>query len=132
MNVTLSTLDGNLHKFIGRNEAGVEVTIGHKGEGVSPMENVLVSLAGCSTIDVIMILQKMRQEVSKVTVDVKSKRREDIPKTFTDIHLHFIIIGAVKNSKAEQAVASSMEKYCSVSKMLEKAATITSSFEVVT
>jgi putative redox protein len=130
MNVTLSTADGNLNKFIGTNEAGIDVTIGHQGEGVSPMENVLVSLAGCSTIDIIMILQKMRQEVVKVTVDVKSKRRDDIPRTFTDIHLHFIIFGNVKTNKAEQAVASSMEKYCSVSKMLEKAATITSSFEV--
>jgi len=130
MKIKLKTSDNNLDKFVGINESGHEIVLGMGGSAMGPMENVLVSLAGCSTIDVVLMLKKMRQELTAVDVEVTAKRREEIPRTFTDIHLHFTIKGKVKENKAEQAVESSMTKYCSVSKMLEKAATITSSFEV--
>jgi len=129
MKVTLQT-NGALDLFEARNEAGQSIAIGTNGKAVGPMESVLMAAAGCSTIDIIMILQKMKQGVTDVKVEVEGTRQEAIPRVFTGIHLHYIIIGEVKEKKAAQAVASSLEKYCSVSLMLEKAATITSSFEI--
>lgn len=131
MNVTLRTDNGNLNKFIGTNTNGKQVIIGTEGEGVGPMESVLLALAGCSVIDVIMILKKMRQDVADVEVAVQGARQEEIPRTFTQIHLHYKLYGRVKQSKAEKAIQSSVEKYCSVSKMLEKAADISTSFEII-
>lgn len=129
MKVTLQTQAG-LEVFEGKNEQGHTILLGGKGNAVGPMESVLIAAAGCSTIDIIMILEKMKQGVTDVKVEVQGTRREKIPRYFTDIHLHYIITGEVKEKKAEQAVNSSLEKYCSVSLMLEKAVNITSSFEV--
>lgn len=131
MKVSLSTDKGNLNRFIGTNSRGNSLVLGANGEAIGPMESVLISLAGCSTIDVVMILKKMRQDVTDIKVEVDSKRRDEIPRIFTEIHLHYKIYGKVKDKKAEQAIKSSMETYCSVSRLIEKSASISSSFEVL-
>lgn len=97
----------------------------------SPMEMVLMAVGGCSAIDVISILQKGRNEVTDCEVKLTSERREEIPRYFTYINLHFIVSGNDLNDKmVERAVKLSADKYCSVSMMLEKAVKVTHSFEI--
>ena len=99
---------------------------GGQGEGVRPMEMVLMGLAGCSALDVIHILEKQQKEpLEDLVVTVKGARADATPAVYTAIELHFEASGAVDPHKLERAVKLSMEKYCSVAKMLEKSATIT-------
>ncbi|WP_235298762.1 OsmC family protein [Portibacter marinus] len=106
--------------------------IGGQGKGVRPMELLLMSMAGCSSIDIVTILQKMRQNLKNLDVEVEGFREEGaIPAVFTKIHIHYILSGDLKEAKVKEAIDMSLGKYCSVSKMLEKAAEITSSYEIV-
>lgn len=105
--------------------------IGGVGNGVRPMEMLLMSLAGCSGIDVIMILKKMRQEIEDFDIDVQAEvqKLEDY-KQYTDINLHFSLCGKIKEEKLVQAIEMSLEKYCSVAKALEKTSNITYSYQL--
>ena len=122
-----------------RNEKGISVKfdapIEHGGEetALSPMENVLASLAACSSFHVLRILQKKRQQISDYSVEATAERREDPPpRVFTKIHLKYIIKGQKVDPKAvDRAIELSEEKYCSVGGMLKKAVEITSSYEVL-
>ncbi|MFZ5466646.1 MAG: OsmC family protein [Pseudomonadota bacterium] len=106
--------------------------IGGRNIGPRPTELVLVGLGGCTSIDVVMILQKQRQPVRDCIVEVTAERAESIPKVFTKIHAHFVVKGAGLDPKAvERAVNLSADKYCSVSHMLNKTAEITHDFEIV-
>ncbi|MEW6693233.1 MAG: OsmC family protein [Pseudomonadota bacterium] len=106
--------------------------IGGRNIGPRPTELVLLGLGGCTSIDVVMILQKQRQPVRDCIVEVTAERAESIPKVFTKIHVHFIVKGAGLDPKAvERAVNLSADKYCSVSHMLNKTAEITHDFEIV-
>ena len=127
--ITLKS-SGSLKQYTAYNEAGHTIMLSGDGSAVGPMQSVLMAVAGCSTIDVVMILEKMKQDVKDVKVEVTGIRREEIPRIYTSIQLHFIISGAVKDKKAEQAVNLSLEKYCSVSHMLQPGVEITGSFEV--
>ena len=136
MKVTLKRMNNAVH-FVAKNAEGNEVhydggpSIGGEGKGVGSMETVLMAAAACSSIDVVLILQKMRQPLEDYEVEVQSTRNEDqIPKTFKTIHLHYILSGKLKEKKVKQAVESSLEKYCSVTKMLEPTVEISSSFEI--
>lgn len=121
-----------------RNEKGLSVRfdapIGHGGEetALSPMENVLASLAACSSFHVLRILKKMRQEISGYSVEAKAERREDPPpRVFTKIHLKYIVKGKNINPEAvKKSIHLSEEKYCSVGGMLKETVEITSSYEV--
>ena len=130
MKVALKSSD-NLDHFTATNEAGHSIALSADGSATGPMQAVLMAVAGCSTIDLVMILKKMRQPIEHIEVDVDGTRREEIPRTYTGIHLHYKIYGKVKEKKVKQAVELSLEKYCSVSLMLKKSADITSSFEIV-
>jgi putative redox protein len=88
------------------------------------MEAVLMGLCGCTSVDVISILQKKREPLTSLTVSATAEQAPAPPRVFTRITLTYRIGGAVSKKAAEDAVALSKEKYCSVSKMLEKAATI--------
>lgn len=105
--------------------------IGGTDDGVRPMEMVLMGLAGCSSFDVLHILQKGRQNVEDLDVKVTAERADAVPAVFTKIHLHFIVSGEVSEKRMQQAVELSMEKYCSVSAMLSKSAEITHSYELM-
>ncbi len=106
--------------------------IGGRNLGPRPMELMLLSVAACSAVDVVHILKKARQPVSDVQVAVKGVRTETDPKTFTDIHLHFIVSGKdLGANQVERAVKLSAEKYCSASIMLGRAgAKVTHGFEI--
>ncbi len=95
--------------------------------GPSPMALVLVALAGCTAMDVISILQKMRQPVTGLEVVVEAERAPEHPKVYTGYQVTYIVRGAgVERSAVERAVSLSEEKYCSVGAMLGQAAPIES------
>ena len=100
----------------------------HKS-GMSPMEAVLTALCGCTSVDVVSILQKKREPLEGLTVTAEAEQAATPPRVFTKIHLTYRIRGRVSQKAAEDAVSLSKNKYCSVSKMLEKAATIDYSIE---
>lgn len=92
--------------------------IGGLGLGVRPMELILMGLASCSSLDLISILQKQRQQIEDFKVDVDSKRADAVPAVFTEIHMIFKITGSVDQQKAEKAAELAVKKYCSVHDML--------------
>ncbi|MEK7990386.1 MAG: OsmC family protein [Thiotrichaceae bacterium] len=106
--------------------------IGGKNLGVRPMEMLLMGLGGCTSMDVLSILKKQRQNITDCQIEIEAERADEIPKVFTKIHLHFIIKGHnLKQNAVERAISLSAEKYCSASAMLEKAAEITHDYEII-
>ncbi len=95
----------------------------HK-QGPSPMEAVLMALCGCTSVDVVSILQKKRQSFEGLKVTARAEQAETAPKVFTKIKLTYAVTGHLSRKAMEDAVALSKDKYCSVSKMLEKGAGI--------
>jgi len=95
---------------------------GGRNIGPRPMELILMGLGSCASFDVIKILKKQRQEVASCECILEAERADAVPSVFTKITINFQISGNnLDESKVERAVALSAEKYCSVSKMLEKA-----------
>lgn len=92
--------------------------------GPSPMEAVLMALCGCTSVDVVSILKKKREPIAGLKVSAEAERAENPPQVFTKIRLTYAIHGRVSRKAAEDAVALSKNKYCSVSKMLETTAAI--------
>jgi putative redox protein len=102
--------------------------IGGKDSAYRPMELVAAGLVGCSSIDVLSILRKKRKTIDDFHVEVDAKRVDTIPGVFETIHLTFHLKTDASASDVEQALALTFEKYCSVSRMLEKTAKITYSY----
>ncbi|PTX44289.1 putative redox protein [Christiangramia gaetbulicola] len=128
MKISLKRINDN-YLFETVNERGNIVLLDNKSDeepkGSSPMDLILRGIAGCSSIDVVMILRKQNHELEDLRVEVDGYREDGaIPNVFKKIHLDFILKGDVPPAKVERAVKLSMDKYCSVSKMLEKAAEI--------
>ena len=124
--------------FIGESGSGHKIVLGTafgpegRSPGPSPMELVLIGLGGCSGYDVVHILEKGREAIEDVTVELEAERAQQDPKVFTRIHMHFVLKGrGIAPEKVERAIALSVEKYCSASAMIAKTATITHDFEVV-
>ncbi len=131
MKITLQRINQSV-RFEGSNAAGNTVLvegspeIGGEGQGMRPMEMLLVSLASCSSMDVVSILKKMRQPLEDLRVEVNGDRATDqVPAVFTKIHLHFILKGDLRADRVEEAIRLSVDKYCSVGRMLDKTAEIT-------
>ncbi|GHE93749.1 OsmC family protein [Thalassotalea profundi] len=120
-------------KFIGTSESGHSVVFDADGgkNAPSPLENILLSLGGCSSVDVVSILKKSRQNISDCTVEISAERVDTVPRLFSDIHLHFIITGEdVSEKQVARAVELSADKYCSVALMLNKTVNITHNFSI--
>jgi putative redox protein len=98
-------------------------------EGPSPMEAVLMALCGCTSVDVVSILHKKRQRLEGLKVTATAEQAETAPRVFTRIKLTYSVSGQLSRKAVEDAVALSKDTYCSVSKMLEKAAAI--EYEIV-
>lgn len=136
--IKVKRLDDHFN-FEATNELGNSIimdgspAIGGKNNGVRPMETLLMSLAGCSGIDVVMILKKMKQQIEDIQMTVTAdKEKVGDYSEYKTINIHFDIWGDIKESKVEKAINMSMHKYCSVAKALEKSSTITSSYELKT
>ncbi len=123
--------------FVGESASGHAVVMdgppefGGRNLGIRPMEMLILGLGGCSSFDVMMILQKSRQKVEHCEVELDYERAEKDPKVYTRIHMHFIITGRdVDAKRVAKAIELSAEKYCSASIMLGKTAEITHDFEI--
>lgn len=123
--------DGDF-RFVGSNGNGARVTIdtgtafGGSGEYQTPMEVLLVSLGGCAGIDLVMILEKMRVKLSKVTIEVDGDRRAEEPRYYKTIKIVYRLSGeGLTTHKAERAAKLATDKYCSVGVMLREKADIT-------
>ncbi len=136
MNISVNWVDGML--MVGKSHSGHSITmdgppeIGGDNLGVRPMEMLLLGVAGCTMIDVVTTLKKMRQDLTNCETKLSGERAEEHPKVFTDIHIQFILKGQdLDPKKVEKAITLSAEKYCSASIMLGETASITHDFEIV-
>ena len=136
MNISVNWVDGML--MVGKSHSGHSITmdgppeIGGDNLGVRPMEMLLLGVAGCTMIDVVTTLKKMRQELTHCETKLSAERADEHPKVFTDIHIQFIVKGKdLDPKKVEKAITLSAEKYCSASIMLGKTASISHDFEIL-
>ena len=137
MQATVKWIDGVM--FVGETGSGHAVVMdgpvdhGGRNIGMRPMEMILLGLGGCSSFDVVQILQKGRNNIVQCVAEISAERVDTIPIVFSKIHLHFIVSGKdLKVSAVERAVSLSAEKYCSASIMLGKAGVeMTHDFEVI-
>lgn len=138
MKITIQKLDGEEH-MEASNESGGKIrmdgtnSIGGLEGGLSPMQLLLAGIGGCSAIDIVGILEKQKQDLQdlKVVVDGDRQKKETYSE-YTTIHLNFIFTGDLDKRKVERAINLSLNKYCSVSKTLEKTSGITHSYEIKT
>lgn len=120
--------------FVGQNAVGGTVQMGllDGKPGVSPMQLLLVAVAGCTGVDILSILQKKRSDLTDIQVRVSGKRAADYPMIWTHIHITYLIWGrSIKPKDVEQAIDLSENKYCSVGIMLGASAKITSEYHIL-
>ncbi len=119
-------------QYEGRSESGHSLlfdTDAAHTAGASPMEAVLAALCGCTSVDVVSILEKKRQPLTSLAVTATAEQALAPPRVFTHILLTYRVGGARSRKAVEDAVALSKDKYCSVSKMLEHATEIAYTIE---
>lgn len=125
-------------RFVGESGSGHAVVMeglapeGKTSIGISPMEMLLLGVGGCTSIDVVTILQKAREKVTDCVVEIEGERADEIPKVYKRIHVHYTVTGhGLKPSAVEHAIKLSAEKYCSATIMLAATAKVTHDFEIV-
>ena len=125
------TLERDLY-FIGTTQRGYEVEFDVKyEEGCSPTETLLLSIAGCLSIDVVHILRKMRCDVKKFEVSAAGTRKPDPPQYYTSVDIMIHISGeGITTKKIDRAIALSKEKYCSVYHSLRKDMAVNVTYEI--
>ena len=135
MEVTVEHIEGM--SFSAKGEMGYRVDMDHlKAFGGSesaskPMELILMGLGGCTGMDVVLILKKMKTELDDFRIEVMAEQAETYPKVFTHIHLKYHFTGKnIDPANVEKAIAFSQDKYCSVSAMLGKTAIIDHTYEI--
>lgn len=116
--------------FVSEQE-GLSITIdGNRKQGMSPKALLLSGVAGCSGVDVVDILQKMRVPFTKLEVDASAEQTEDHPRVFTEISLVYKLDFAPDDEdKVRKAIELSLEKYCGVAAMLRKNSPVTYTLE---
>ena len=136
MKVEIERVNNKVH-LEAKNEQGIVVhmdgspEIGGEDLGARPMQLILMALGGCTSMDMLSMLAKMREEVKSYKVTIEADRAKEHPMVFTKIHIHYILEGKLKKENVEKAINLSMDKYCSVTHMLNSTATITHSFEII-
>lgn len=115
--------------FNGTTDTGYETVMDGNGNAVSPMESVLLAVGACSSIDVVDILKKGRNEINSCECELTAQRAETPPRVFTKIHAHYTVNAPQVSEKAlARAVQLSAEKYCSVMLMLKGNVEISTSY----
>jgi putative redox protein len=130
MRAQLKWTDGM--QFIARagHGPGVIVDSHEGGSGASPMELVLMGVAGCTAIDVVLILQKKRATLAGFEINISGERADEYPRRYTEVHVEYVIRGKNVSPKAvEQAIRLSETKYCSATASLN--AEVTHSYRIV-
>lgn len=120
-------------RFVGEGSSGHAIVVDGSAEkrGPSPMELLLIGMAGCTAYDVVSILEKKRQAVTGLQVSARAERAAETPRVYTDIEVEYRVRGRNISSKAvEDAIRLSEQKYCSASIMLGKTARITTSYRI--
>ncbi len=139
LSVKLKSLNRDL-TFAAKGESGHWIMldskqdIGGNGAASSPMELVLDALGGCTGLDTLSILKKKRTPFTHLEMDIKGERRDEHPKSFTHIHIHFTLYstgGEKALRDLEHAAELSHEKYCSVAAMLRNSVEITFDCEII-
>ena len=125
-------------QFVGVADSGHAVvmdapaSVGGNNTGANPMELLLMAFGGCSGMDVISILRKKKQNVSKLELDVEGEMAKDHPHMYTSMHIEYMVTGKnISEDAVKRAIELSLEKYCSVGAILGKAAKITHSYKVI-
>ena len=136
MDATITLQDGMY--FTALPDSGVVVPMessppeGQARRGASPMELLMISLAGCTAMDVVSILRKKRQNVTGFEIRIHAERATEHPKTFTAFELEYVVRGVdIDPAAVERAIQLSTETYCSVHAILEKAAHISTRYTIV-
>jgi putative redox protein len=124
-------------KFAGTSRFGHEISTdgskkaGGSEEGYQPLELLLFGLAGCSGIDVVLIAQKMKQEVTGLHIQIEAEQKEEHPRFITKAHIEYIFTGkGLKKEMLEKAAVLSEERYCSVGTTLAGVTKITHSITI--
>jgi putative redox protein len=124
--------------FEGKTESGHSVLMDAKPEfggedrGPRSMELLMVALGGCTAMDVISILKKMRVDLESMTINIDSEQAPEHPKIFTKIKIEYNFTGKnIKEENVKKAIQLSQEKYCSVSAMLKEKAEITYKWNII-
>lgn len=94
------------------------------------MQLVAMAIGGCSGIDLVDILTKGRKTVDSLDIDVEAERAEAPPRVFTKVVVHYALTGDLTEESVRRAVRLSLDKYCSVSKMVDSTATIVATFSI--
>ena len=111
---------------------GSNYTIKFGEGGISPMATILLSVAGCTAMDIVSMLKKMREPLEGLEIEIKGKRREEYPRIYTEVHIHYKMYGNVKESSVKRAIELSQEKYCSASAHIKlSGAKVTYTYEIV-
>lgn len=136
MEINLVRKSGKFN-FEAENSSGFTVdldakpAIGGEGKGFRPMEMLLIGLGGCSGIDVVNVLTKQKEPLDDVKISIKATRKdEEMPPIFDVIDIHFDLYGALSVQKVERALNMTFDKYCSVSNILGRSATINFTYTI--
>lgn len=105
--------------------------VGGKNRGPRPLQLMLMSLAGCTSMDVISILQKMQQDFSDFQCIVTAEQADEHPKVYTKIHIEYVVTGNVKEERLKRAIQLSEDVYCPAQAMLRASAEITNSYRIL-
>ncbi len=112
-------------------ELDAKPAIGGEGKGFRPMEMLLVGLGGCSGIDVVNVLTKQKEPLNDIKISIRASRKtEEMPPIFDVIDIHFNLFGALSEQKVERALQMTFDKYCSVSNILGRSATINFTYTI--
>ena len=123
--------------LMGSDSNGHSIVIGRSPDpefvwaGIKPSDLLLLAVASCSAYDVVEILSKQREPLEDLKVLCSGEQQSDPPYTFTSIHIHYQLCGAIKPEKLERAISLSEEKYCSVMATVRPGVPITSDFEII-
>lgn len=135
MKARVQWLDGRA--FVGESGSGHAVVMdgsaeaGGRNIGIRPMEMLLIGMGGCTAFDVVMILERMREKVTKVDISLDGERAAEDPKVFTQVKVHYKLKGkGLKSANVERAIKLSEEKYCSATAIIGAKAKIESTYEI--
>ena len=133
--VEVKWIDGM--RFVAIPESGHAVIMdssedkGGLDSGPRPMELLLISLAGCTGMDVIYILKKMRVQVQGFELKIDAERKREHPRYYSKVHVKYVFYGKdIPEDKVREAIELSQQKYCSVSATMKAVGEVTYSFEI--
>jgi putative redox protein len=125
-------------QFVGEASSGHAIVmdgdtgVGGHNTGLRPMELLLVSLGGCTGMDVISIMKKKQQDVTGFEININGQKAESYPKKFTDITIEYIVRGrGISEEALKKSIDLSMNKYCSIKASLEGTAKISFSYRII-